>query len=152
MNIFIGVLSVILGTTLGTILSNKYVKRKKFFFDLKNFNNKFKAEVAFSQKSLKEIISLEQDSVFLNFLFNSIINNNKNLSISFLNASENEFIREYTLMIGGSDKYSQLSYLSSCDERINHFCKLAEDDEKRYRKLYIKLGFLFGLIILVVLL
>ena len=72
--------------------------------------------------------------------------------IVFLNDDENAFLKEYVSYIGRGDNISQMNYLLTCDESIKKLCNSTYEEEKRYRKLYIKLGFLFGLVILVVLL
>ena len=152
MNIFIGVLAVFLGTFAGVFLSSKYVKRKKFYSEFNSFNIKLKSEITFGQKTIKELISSLDKGLFQNYLYESFFNNNADMYIVFLNDDENAFLKEYVSYIGRGDNVSQMNYLLTCDESIKKLCNSTYEEEKRYRKLYIKLGFLFGLVILVVLL
>lgn len=151
MKIVIGVLSIIVGYFLGKKLSEKYIKRKTFYDDFYNFNQNLKTEVSFSQNSLKQIIEKDSDSLLLLYLKEIIIDKNKDIKINFLSDEENSFVYSYSKNLGKSDKESQLQFLASCDSKIKIYQSKADEDANKYKKLYPKLGFLIGLIILVVL-
>ena len=151
MNLFVGITCVIVGTIIGKLLSEKFKKRKIFYNDFYSFNQRMINEVSFKQTPLQKIISLE-DSTFYYYLEELIFNKNDEIYVSFLNSDENTFLKEYAQNIGVSDTYSQLVYLKSIDTQILNKMNCCIEDDKKYRKLYVKLGFLFGLIALVVIL
>ena len=65
---------------------------------------------------------------------------------------EKDFFTDYVRRIGQGDKKSQPDYLEAAEAKINGYIAAAEEADKKYRPLCIKLGFLFGLIILIILL
>lgn len=152
MKMLIGVMGVIFCTIIGKILSEKYIKRKNFYCDFYNFNQKMKSEITFKQSSIKSIIEKLNNQTFRAYLNQTVIMGDDDLSVSFLNNEENDFLKEYVNNIGIFDKDSQLLYLNSVDSQIKTLYKNSFDEEKKYRKLYVKLGFLFGLIFLVIVL
>ncbi len=152
MKMLIGVMGVIFCTIIGKILSEKYIKRKNFYCDFYNFNQKMKSEISFKQSSIKSIIEKLNNQTFRAYLNQTVILGDDDLSVSFLNNEENDFLKEYVNNIGIFDKDSQLLYLNSVDSQIKTLYKNSFDEEKKYRKLYVKLGFLFGLIFLVIVL
>ncbi len=152
MKLLIGVVGVILCTFIGKILSEKYLKRKNFYSEFYNFNQKMKSEISFKQSTIKNIIDKLDNETFRCYLDEAVLMHNENLYVSFLSDEENDFLKEYVKNIGVFDKDSQLLYLNSVDSQIQILYKNSFDDEKKYRKLYVKLGFLFGLIFLVIVL
>ena len=70
----------------------------------------------------------------------------------YLLEEEKNELNRYFKTIGTSDKIGQLEYLSSMDITLKNKRIQTEENEKKYRMLYIKMGFLIGLIILIILL
>ena len=52
-------------------------------------------------------------------------------------------------MIGKGDSNSQKNYFTSVKETLSKLKKEAEENNKKYGDLYVKLGFLCGLLILI---
>ena len=152
MKIFLGILVIIFSTFIGYILSKKYTKLKSFYCNFDNFNKMLKTEIAFSQKTLKEIID-EKYSINNDFLnnFKLYLENKENfcLNINYLSSDEKAFLLEYFENIGKTEKGSQLEFLKKAEERLSTFYKNAIELDKKYKTLYIKLGFLIGLIIFI---
>ena len=74
---------------------------------------------------------------------------NELTEFTFLKEEERRFTENYFLMLGRGDSVSQKGYFTSVKEQL---CKLqvsAENSSKKYGDLYIKLGFLCGLLILI---
>ena len=152
MKIFLGILVIIFSTFIGYVLSKKYTKLKNFYCNFDNFNKMLKTEIAFSQKTLKEIIA-EKYSINNDFLysFKLYLENKENfcLNINYLSSDEKAFLLEYFENIGKTEKGSQLEFLKKAEERLSTFYKNAIELDKKYKTLYIKLGFLIGLIIFI---
>ena len=152
MKIFLGILVILFSTFIGYILSKKYTKLKNFYCNFDNFNKMLKTEIAFSQKTLKEIID-EKYSINNDFLFSFklYLENKENfcLNINYLSSDEKAFLLEYFENIGKTEKGSQLEFLKKAEERLSTFYKNAIELDKKYKTLYIKLGFLIGLIIFI---
>lgn len=152
MKIFIGVLLIIFSTILGYALSQKYTKIKKFYHSFDSFNKLLKTEIAFSQKTIKEIVNqkkVDNDDFLINFVAYLEDKEKFNLKISYISSDERNFVIDYYENIGKTEKSSQLDFLKKTEESLSVYHKNAVDLEKKYKSLYIKLGFLIGLIIFI---
>ena len=69
---------------------------------------------------------------------------------NYLNKEEIDFFKAYLTRLGSSDKFSQLSYLEEVGVQIDKRLSVATENEKKYKKLYLKLGFLLGLIAFII--
>ena len=153
MNLILGILGLIVSTYLGYMYSKKYIDRKKFYEDFFYFNKNFYNQVSYSQNSLIKVVKDKDDNSYFNTLLKEIIiNNNEDIKLSdnFLKEDE-EFFKEYVANIGKSDYDTQKKYLSEMDSMIIKKMADAEENEKKYKKTYLKLGFTVGLIILIIL-
>ena len=68
---------------------------------------------------------------------------------SFLKEEDKKTVEDYFFMIGKGDSASQKSYFSSMKESLFILRNETENAAKRYVDLYIKIGFLCGLLILI---
>ena len=151
MKIFLCCIFPVLFGFIGFILSGKYSERKNFFEDFLAFHKYFKTEISFTKKTVAEIAdNLKKDTDFYK-LFNEYFNNKNFTQLKYLTEEENGFIENYLTNIGVSDKYTQLEYYNSLDDKIENYTKTAQDDRKKYQPLYIKLGVLFGIIVFILL-
>lgn len=152
MKIILGVFFLALSVALGYLFSTKYTERKKAVDALKNFHVKVKNEVNFTQKSIVELVkNLKGDSALEKYLREFFIDKNENLDeLKCLKVDEKEFVSEYAKTVGNGDKKQQLKYLEGVDLKIEEFSKSANEDCKKYKPLCIKLGLLFGLIMLII--
>ena len=152
MKLISGILIVIIGILTGNLLSEKFCLRKKFFNDFLLFHQTLINETNFSQKTIKEVLKELDESSFSKLTYDYFINNVDFPKMNYLKEDEYLFYKEYVSKIGKMDKNTQLSYLLSCSAQITKYYDNSSNEEKRYKGLYIKLGFLIGLIILVVIL
>ena len=152
MNLWVGVLSLIFCTFSGYRLSIKYVNRRKFFADFYAFNEKMINEVSFSQKSILTVAE-EERGLNRDFgrSFYDKINDDENINLKDLNDEEKNLFNEYVNNLGKSDRESQLTFLSAEKKIIDELRISTVNDEQKYGKLYVKVGFLFGLVIFVAL-
>jgi len=77
---------------------------------------------------------------------------NKNLLFNkgYLTNDEKKNLFQYVETVCKGDNNLQIAYLKSVNEHIETKRSNAVEEELKYKKLYIKLGFLMGLIVLVV--
>lgn len=154
MKLFLGLILLIICIFIGYIKSNKYYFRRVFYDDFVKFNEKFKQEVSFKQRTIKNIIEDElSDSDFITVIKGSIFNEKtteKNLN--YLNENEIKYFKDYVSTIGTVDKTIQLDFLQNISNEIIDKQKQCVSEENKYKKLYIKLGFFIGLILLILVL
>lgn len=138
---------------LGWLISIKFAESKAFWEKFAFRHEKIKAEISFSQNSLSEILeSGEKDGK--NDSFSTMANNYfKNGRITpelkFLSEEEIRFIEKYLQNLGTTDKDSQINLLKSMEAEIKKYSDTSDNRYKKYRPLYIKLGFLSGLVIFI---
>ena len=73
------------------------------------------------------------------------------VKLKFLSDEESEFLNKYLQNLGRTDKDSQLNLLNSFEPELEKFIHSADNKSKTYRPLCVKLGFLLGLIIFILL-
>lgn len=151
MNVFLGLMLLAISTFISYILSDKYRKRKDFYKKFTIFNEKLISELNFSKKTLIEMISnLEDNSDFNKFLCKYVRNREIVENINYLNSDEQGFFVNYITTIGNGDVVSQLNFVNSAKIEIEKNLNEAIENDKKYKILYLKIGFLIGLILLVV--
>ena len=156
----LGIAIVAFTSYCGFILAKKYRKRKLFFMQLKEFNERFLSEVSYYRRPLGEFAAkYVYKGEFQNFLHNFFaeideLSQSKEREITFdgcefLKEEDKNLIEDYFKMLGKGDSASQKTYFSAAKERIVKLYVEAENDYKKYGDLYVKLGFLCGLLILI---
>ena len=150
MRYIFGVLIVVLSTYIGHLLANKYRERKLFYDSLLNFNDLLINQVSFGQKSILELIKNDKNDCLYIVLREYFYANNFNETyLNFLDNTEIDFIKNYFKLIGVGEKNSQIEYLKSIKIEIMNKLNNATENVSKYTKLYLKLGFLIGLLIFV---
>lgn len=138
----------------GYLLSKRYRQRKYFFRQLYDFNQRFLNEIAYYRRPIQEFSAKytyqgEFDEVLHAYFF-SLNDGVFDLSLyTFLKEEERGFIYDYFQMLGKGDSASQKAYYVSVKETLLKWKTVSEDEGKKYEDLYIKLGFLCGLFILI---
>lgn len=128
-----------LTTSIGVFLSAKKKKRMQIFSELYEFNEQLLLNLKFSRQTM--------DKVAKNFKFVPEILQ----GTVFLEGSDGEIISEYVLNLGKSDALSQIDYLN---ERKVILLKAKDESAETYKKyssLYVKIFFLLGVLMAVLL-
>ena len=157
---FLGIAIVAFTSFCGYLLANKYRQRKLFFKQFNEFNERFLNEIAYYRRPIKDFLASYsyqgEFSDLLSSLFSAIKNRAPIESIfselsrySFLKEEEKRTVEDYFLMLGKGDSASQRGYFSSLKDRLSVLQKDTEQTAKRYSDLYVKIGFLCGLLILI---
>ncbi len=158
---FLSGIAIIAFTTFcGYLLSKKYRQKKLFFQQLKEFNERFLSEIAYYRRPIREFVAGFRYQGEFNSLLEEFFSTMETRSsndrkvfdlpdYSFLTAEEKGIVADYFLMLGKGDSISQKEYFSSAKERLFKLQTESEKDCKRYGDLYIKIGFLCGLLILI---
>ncbi len=150
MKLFLGFLLFIASILLGYILSTKFTKRTSLFSEFSSFNQLMINEVEFAQNTLTSIVDNTSNSFAKDVVV--YLEKNEFSKYDFLNEEENDLILNYFKNVGSQDKISQLQYLKKIDLDINKRFNMCKDEMKKYKQLYLKVGFLIGLILFVLVL
>ena len=140
----------VITAVIGYLFSLKYNEAENFWNKFLYWHKKIKTEISFSQNSLPEILRSDaENDKFLNAALD-FINKKENVpKFKFLSNEENDFLNKYLQDLGTTDKNSQIDFLNSMEQDLIRYAKDSENKSKKYRPLFIKLGFLFGLIIFI---
>lgn len=133
-------------TFLGYLFAGKYRARKSFFFEANAFNEKFLAELKFSRKPVGEFFkTVNAQGDFARLTEAAEAGGAAAPDFSFLSKSEKDFVSEYFSMLGKGDSASQLGYFSAQEQILKEKLFKSEKEAKERSELYTKLGLLFGL-------
>ena len=160
LKLFFGIAVVGFCSACGYIFTKKYRRRKLFFTQMYEFNERFISEISYYRRPLMEFsMKYTYKGEFQEFLSIYFHNMDKNTSFFaenldkdvfyFLSKEEKILLEDYFQMIGKGDSLSQKTYFSSIKDTLNKTKTQSVLVSKKYGDLYIKLGFLCGLFILI---
>ncbi|MBQ9729787.1 MAG: stage III sporulation protein AB [Clostridia bacterium] len=155
--LIVGILVVCFTTFFGRFLSKKYRQRKAFFLQWSLFNERFLGEVSYYRRPIKEFYEKYVYQGEFNDFLQSFLENLSNAEgkdvyegLSFLEKDDIATVKDYFQMLGKGDSGTQKAYFTSVKSTLSTRLSVAETDAKKYGDLYLKLGFLCGLALLIV--
>lgn len=154
MRVVLGIVLLLVCVMIGYRYSGRFSERKKEFEFLKKFNSRIKREVAFSKVSLVHLVkNIDSRCAVADYLKKYFIDRTDNIEeVKVLNNDEKEFLSDYVKKLGQGDSASQKEFLTEAGVTIDGYLACCVEKEKQYGPLCLKLGLLFGLIILIILL
>ncbi|MDE6585616.1 MAG: hypothetical protein K2K80_02930 [Clostridia bacterium] len=130
---------VALTTALGVFLSAGKKKKMHVFSELYEFNEKLIMNLKFNRMSM--------DKVAEGFKYiPEILSGN-----SVLEGKDSELINEYIVNLGKSDAVSQLDYLNGRKAYLAKYRDESNTEYKKYGSLYVKIFFMIGVLMAVLL-
>ena len=160
---FLGLAIIAFTTYCGYLFSKKHRKKKVFFQQFYLFNERFLNEITYYRRPLTEIILSDKYAAEFSLLLNSFLQSIKenqaiwlqylhSLDFNFLTQEEKNEVENYFSCLGKGDVISQKNYFSSIQEKLKNKSGALEIKVKKIADLYVKLGFLCGLLILILIL
>ncbi len=152
----LGIAIVAFTSFCGYYLAKKYRKRQSFYVQWWEFNERFLGEIAYYRRPLGEFLSKytykNEFGMFLNSFYISL-QQEKKLRVmmypDFLTEEEKRELQDYFSMLGRGDSGAQKAYFSAIKDMLTKRKTESLEACKKYGDLYVKLGFLIGLFILV---
>ena len=126
-------------TSIGVFLSAKKKKRMQIFSELYEFNEQLLINMKFSRRTM--------DKVAQNFKLIPDVLNGKIL----LDGKDGETVSDYVFNLGKSDALSQIDYLNERKVILAKCRDESAENYKKYSSLYIKIFFLLGVLMAVLL-
>ncbi len=156
----VGVVMIAFTTLCGYFLAKKYRQRRAFFAQFREFNERFLSEINYYRRPIPQFIDAYQYQGEFSELLHALFTNVEGRSVDqgvisdvvdypFLKAEEKRMIEGYFTMLGKGDSASQKAYFSSVKDTLFKFQTESEASCKKYGDLYIKMGFLAGLLLLI---
>ncbi|MBQ8197617.1 MAG: stage III sporulation protein AB [Clostridia bacterium] len=161
MKIIFGFISIIICTFLGYKFSLKYSGKKKYYESFYNFNKLMQTEVRFKQATLKETLkNINENDDFYVILKDCFVSNikfdellkEKNKKIKYLTKDDVDYLQTYVNNLGTTDLDTQSRFLDVADKVLIEKNTKANKDENKYKTLCLKIGFLIGLMIFIIIL
>lgn len=153
MNVVRGLLVFAISAFAGWVFSQKYKKKTVFYNSFKDFNLRVKNEVSYSRNTILHVVNKVNVENDFNVCVKKFFNEKKfEFGKSYLSEDEKNFFNDYLNTIGLGDPKSQTEYLEKIHAIIDEKRKLAYEEEKKFKPLYLKLGILIGLMLFIVLL
>ena len=128
-----------LTTSIGIFLSTKKKRRMEIFAELYEFNEQLLLNMKFSQQTLEKVAQ--------NFKFIPEVLSGKIL----LEGKDGEVISDYVLNLGKSDALSQIDYLNERKAVLIKYRDESSGEYRKYSSLYIKIFFLLGVLMAILL-
>lgn len=150
MKIFLGIFIVIFTTYIGYLLSKKYTNRREYYSCFSSFNKLYLNEIKFTKLPIENLIKRTGGNLFTDRLRLSF--QGKESEYDFLDKNDNDFYNNYVANLGVSDANSQELFVNNSIEFLKKCLDESIETEKKYKGLYIKLGFVLGLIIFILIL
>lgn len=145
------VAAVALCVAFSYLLTGKYRSRMQFYYNFNLFNERLINEVSYTRIPLPAFL----EKYTFTGDFKGMLEQKKgdfstgNYSLPYLGEDEKKYLADYFCMIGRSDAASQRTFLSAARQEISEKKKSTEEAYKKYFALYLKLGFLAGLVLVV---
>ncbi|MBR2377369.1 MAG: hypothetical protein IKA85_06360 [Clostridia bacterium] len=138
------VLAVKIAKDKSDVIKNEYL----YFNGLVNFCDKVLSDLSFKKSKLEYLLNLEFNSKDLNLTL-STFKNEKIIFPAYLSKDEEYLIIDFLTTLGKSDVESQIKNVIAFKKE---FIKISNEKYERYtktNKLFVKLGFVSGLLIFI---
>ena len=147
----------VLGTVSGLFFSKKLTRRRRYFEELILLINSLISDFRFKQSSVCDLLSSftgNEIKPTVNEFIRYAKGEDRELKLSKQELSEREygFVKEMFSVLGTYDLDTQVFVLDNYKLKAEEFYAAAKDKEERYGKTTVKLGFLLGLAVGIVLL
>lgn len=147
MRVLLYILIISLTTYLGYLYNKKYENRYVFYKNYNDFLVKFSNSISFSNEKMKIFLEKNSSKFYDDIL--KFKEDKKELKYSYLNEIENKDFNDFLLNLGKGDSDSQLNFLKSKEKEVFDKMNESKTENEKYKNLFVKLGFLFGLIIVI---
>lgn len=149
MRIVFGIVLLALSVVAGYLFSLKYRERLEFFTGFSEFNRLMKNAVSFSSESVGDVLK-NRTGTFYDCFNGYKAESGENFQLpKFLTDEERSSFCNYVKAIGLTDKITQLDFISEYENSLSAKLSSTEAEYKKYKPLFVKLGFLFGLILFI---
>lgn len=139
---------------IGYFAGEKYRTRKKFFAAFADLNERYLTELAYSRRPLAEFFRDNADAFKGEFrkVTEAVAERAPLPAFDFLSRDEAGMLADYVSMLGRGDSHSQSGYFTAQKDGLEKRRLQTEHEAKTRGDLYLKLGFLAGLALIILML
>ncbi len=141
-------------TFIGYCFSKKYKDRIAFYKEFNMFCNVLENQISFTKNSISSIAGKyypAYKSKFKKVLSDVLINKNKYEKLDILNEQENNYAENFFNSLGKLDVKGEILNIKNNKSEITEKINECTQDDIKYGNLGIKLGFILGLLICIIL-
>lgn len=139
-------------TYIGYFISGKYRIRKEFYKNWLLFHRVFLSEIEYVRRPVPDVVSgFQAEGAFKKIIDEYQKKHLIEKDESILDKDENLFLRDYFSFLGKSDGATQSDFFRSVGKKLEENAVKAEKNALKYTDLYVKLGFLCGVAIVILL-
>ena len=149
LKVFVGVLSIIFAVKIGKDKASNDKEEYLYFKGLVNLCDRFLSDLSYKKSTIDSVLNDNFNSKELNETINSFLNKSYLYLPSFLNGEERFLLCELFSVIGKSDSNAQIESLTAFKKEINKISIEKYEKYKKFNLLFVKLGFLSGLLIFI---
>ncbi len=137
---------------IGYVAAEKYRSRKKFYAQFADFNDRYLNELAYARKPLGEFLRAYNYSGEFQRAIECMMRHETIPAFGFLTKEERAQLCDYFSMLGRGDAASQRGYFSAQRDPLVTLKEQTARECKSRGELYLKLGLLFGLAVIILML
>lgn len=154
MNVIFGILALVALTYAGKKYSDKFKKRREYYYSFLSFSRDMIANAEYKKDSVKNVALNEYSSEdFMRTLSSEGLFTGEGAYFPpYLQKSEKEFAKNYFLTAGKNVGKAEKDFLAYADEVIKRKYEECNDKDSKYSVLGVKLGFAFGAMIFILVL
>lgn len=151
-NILFSILFGVVGALIGMYFSNRLARRRCYFEGMIMLVNDFSSDIRFRQTNLSDILSSQSNSAIKNNVseFASFVDGKTEkllITRGDLTRREYEAVKAFFSDLGTYDLSTQIIVLENHKQKFNEFYEAARKKEKEQAGMSVKLGFMLGLAI-----
>lgn len=154
MKIFLFILVLIGLTFVGYCFSKRFKDKLVFYKDLGSFCDNLTNQITFTKNSLSQIVISSYESYsskLKSTLHNYFIQKKPYENVDILSEKENMFVKNFFQSLGKFDSVGEIANIANYKQEIKRSINEAHEQEIKYGTLGTKLGFIFGLLVCIVL-
>ena len=149
LKLLIGISSIIFSVKIGVDLAKKDKNTYQFFNSLINLCDKIISDLSYKKSNIDSLLSTKFQSIELNDMLNNYVKNKKLVLPSFVSIDERFLIEDIFSSLGKVDSASQIKNLEAYKIELIKITNEKYVKYKKFNTLFIKLGFISGLLVFI---
>lgn len=149
LKLLIGIFSIVVSVKIGIDLAQKDKNAYLFFNGLVSLCDKILSDLSYKKSNIDKLLAGKFQSSDLNVLLNSYLKNKKLILPNYLSVEEKFLIEDIFSTLGKVDTLSQIKNLEAFKTELIKITKEKYEKYKKFNTLFIKLGFIGGLLVFI---
>ncbi len=149
LKLLIGIFSILVSVKIGIDLAQKDKNSYVFFNELVALCDKILSDLSYKKSNIDKLLAWKFQSNDLNVLLNSYLKRKKLVFPKYLSVNEKFLIEDIFSTLGKVDTSSQIKNIEAFKSELVTITKEKYEKYKKFNTLFIKLGFIGGLLVFI---